>query len=147
MVVPQNVAHILAKEAFNALTKLLYAIHIPLIHLPLDAGTWLKRWNLLIHSEIPGDVGHQILDHRKSLHRKESDGLVERKSIQPCLASEPRPTIHFSRAGAALPGFTIPPHCQIGCLVRLNPVQRVKHHHSRDKRYSIVDGLSTLLVA
>src|SRR5580698_7539702 len=82
MVVTQNVAHILAKEAFNALAKFLYAINIPLVHLPLDASTRLKRWNLLIYSEIPGDVSNKILDHGKSLHRKESDGLVERKSIQ-----------------------------------------------------------------
>ena len=97
-VVTQDVADILAKEALNALAKLLYAIHIPLVHLPLDARARLEGRNLPIDFEVPGDVGDQILDHREGLHGEDGDGLIERKSVHACFASEPRPAIHLGRA-------------------------------------------------
>src|SRR5271154_606291 len=79
VVVTQDVANILAKETFNALAKFLHAIHVPLVHLPLDARPRLERRDLLIDSEVPGDVSNQILDHRKCLHREDGDGLIQRK--------------------------------------------------------------------
>src|SRR5260370_13384383 len=92
-VLAQNVADILAEKALNALAKFLHAVHIALVHLPLDAGTRLERRDLLIHSEIPGDVSHQILDDRECFHGKDGDGLIKWKRVHACLASEPRTAI------------------------------------------------------
>src|SRR5260370_14602667 len=49
-VVAQNVADILAEKALNALAKFLHAVHIALVHLPLDAGTRLERRDLSLYS-------------------------------------------------------------------------------------------------
>jgi hypothetical protein len=92
-VLAQNVADILAKEALDALAKFLNAIHIALVHLPRDAGPWLKRGNLLIDFEIPGDISDQILNHRESLHGKDGDGLIKRERVHARFACEPRPAI------------------------------------------------------
>jgi hypothetical protein len=92
-VVAQDVADILTKEAFNALTKLLHAIDVPLVHLPHDTSPWLERRDLPIDAEVPGNVSHQILDHWESLHGKDSDGLIKWKRVHACFAREPRPAI------------------------------------------------------
>src|ERR1700733_2131728 len=97
-VVAQDEADILAEEALNALAKLLYAIYVPLVHLPNGVRARLERRDLLIDSEIPGHVGDQVLYHRESLHRKDSDGLIERKSVHARLAGEPRPAVDLGRA-------------------------------------------------
>ena len=83
VVIAQDVADILAEEALDALAELLHAIDVALVHLPLDAGARLEGRDLLIHFEIPGDVGHQILDDRKCLHGKDGDGL-DREEARPC---------------------------------------------------------------
>ncbi len=75
-VITQDVADVLAKETLNALAKFLYAIHVSLVHLPFDVSSRTKRRNLLIDSEIPGDVSYQILDYREGLHGKDRDGLI-----------------------------------------------------------------------
>src|SRR5580704_16922518 len=98
VVVTQDVADILAKEALNAFAKLLHAIHVPLVHLPLDTRARLEWRNLLIDSEVPGDISHQILDHREGLHRKDGDGLIKRKSVHARLAGEPWSAINLGRA-------------------------------------------------
>src|SRR5271170_6316435 len=88
IVVAQDMADILAEEAFNALAKLLNTIHIPLIHLPLDAGTRTERWDFFIDSEVPGNVSNEIFDHRESFHREDCDGLIQGKRVHACFASE-----------------------------------------------------------
>src|SRR5579871_285357 len=147
IVITQNVADILAKETLNAFAKFLYAIHVALVHLPPNPGPRLKRWNLPINLEIPRNIRNQILDHRKRLHRKDVDGLIKRKRVHPSLASEPRTAVDLSRARATLSRLAIPPHSKIRSLMCLNPMQRIKHHHTRNERHTIVGRRSTILVA
>jgi hypothetical protein len=45
LVLAENMAHILAQEAFNAFTKLLHPIHILLVHFPVGAGAGGSRKN------------------------------------------------------------------------------------------------------
>src|ERR1700730_16945913 len=80
-VVTQDVADVLAKEALDALTKFLYAVDVRLVHLPLGVRARLKRRNLLIDSEVPGDVGDQVFDHGKGFHGKDGYGLIERERV------------------------------------------------------------------
>src|SRR5271170_1907926 len=145
--VSQDMADVLAKETLNAFAKFLYAIHIALVHFPLDSGARLERRNFLIYFEVPGDVGDQILDHREGLHGEDGDGFIKRKRVHTGLAGEPWPAIHLGRARTALSGLAVPAHGQVGCLVRLDRMQCIEHHHARDKRYTIVDGRSTFFVA
>ncbi len=70
VVIAQDVADVLAQEALDALAEFLHAVHVSLVHLPFDAGPGLERRDFLVHFVIPGDVGDQILDQRKSFHGK-----------------------------------------------------------------------------
>src|SRR5438270_4780796 len=97
-VVAQDVADVLAEEAFDALAKFRYAIDIALVHLPLGVRTRLEGRNFAIDLVVPGDVGDQVLDDREGLHGKNGDGLIERKRIHACFAGEPRPAIDLSGA-------------------------------------------------
>src|SRR5947207_5548371 len=57
VVIAQHVANVLAQEAFDAFTKLLYAIDLALIHLPFHVWLGCERRNLFVDAVIPGDVG------------------------------------------------------------------------------------------
>jgi len=46
-VIAEDVTHILAQEAFNALPKFLNPIHIFLVHFPIGAGAGLERRDFL----------------------------------------------------------------------------------------------------
>src|SRR5712691_4234735 len=110
IVIAQHVANVLAEEALDALAKLLHAIDLALIHLPVHVWLGCERRNLFVDAVIPGNVGDQILQHRKALHRLYRNRLIQRQSVQPSLASQARAAVDFRRARAALAGFAIPAH-------------------------------------
>src|SRR6266478_3594395 len=143
LVLAKNVAHILAQETFNALAKLLHPVHVLLEHFPVGAGSGFERRNFLVDAVIPGNIGDQIFDHGERLHRLNCDGLVEGKGIHTSLAGEPRSAVDLGRAGAALTGFAIPAHRQIGCLVGLDIVEGIQYHHARGNRDAVGGGLPT----
>src|SRR5437016_4071513 len=62
---PQHVAHVLAEEAFDALTEFLRALDLVLVHAPRSVcvvgRTRLKRGNALGDLVIPRHIGHEIL--------------------------------------------------------------------------------------
>src|SRR2546427_560330 len=144
LVVAEHMANVLAQEAFNTFAEFLYTIDIRLIHLPFHAFPRLEGWNLLVYFVIPGNVRHQVLDHRESFHGKDGDGLVLRKSIHASLAGEAGGGIHLPRAGAALPCFAVPAHSKIGSLMFLDIMQRIEHHHSSGDGHSVFCRLSSL---
>jgi hypothetical protein len=139
-------ADILAEKALNTLAKFLHAVHIALVHLPLDAGTRLEGRDLLIHSEVPGDVSHQILDDGECLHWKDGDGLIQWKRVHACLASEPWTAIDLGRTRAAFARLAIPANGEVWRLVRLDRMQRIEHDHPRNERYSILNGFASFPV-
>src|SRR6202007_1071903 len=102
-VVAKDVADVLAEEALDALIEFLHTLHVALVHLPLDAGPGLERRDFPVHFVVPGDVGNEILDQRKSFHGEDCDGLIERERIHARLASEPGPAIHLSGTRSAFP--------------------------------------------
>ena len=65
IVLAQNMANVLAQETLNALAELLHPVNIFLQHLPLCSRTRLESRNLLVHFVIPGNISHQVLDHRE----------------------------------------------------------------------------------
>ena len=70
--IAEHVADVLAQEALDALSELLHAIDVLLIHAVLAVGVArprLERADALVLPVVPGHVGDQILDHRKRLER------------------------------------------------------------------------------
>src|SRR6266478_2719052 len=82
LVIAQHMADVLAKEAFNALAKLLHAIDFVLIHLPFDVRPRGKWRDCFVDAVIPRDVGNKILEHREALHRLYRDRFVQRQSVE-----------------------------------------------------------------
>src|SRR6266550_1626000 len=101
-------ADILAKEAFDALTKLLHAINVLLIHFPLSVWTRRKRRDFAVYLVVPGDIGYEVFDHRKRFHRPDSNGLVQRQRVHARLASQTRAAIYLRRTRATFSGFAVP---------------------------------------
>src|SRR5207302_10744392 len=131
VVLAQYVANVLAETTFDALAELLDAVHVSLVDFPFGVRPRLEGENPLVDAEIPGDVGDQILDERKRLHRQDGDGLVQGQGVHARLASEPRTSVYFSRARTALSCFAVPAHCQVGSEVALDVVQRIQNDHAR----------------
>src|SRR5712692_10164834 len=96
-VIAQHVANVLAEKTLDALAKLLHAIDLALIHLPFHVWLGRERRNLFVDAVIPGNVGDQILQHRKTLHRLYRDWLVKRQSFQPGFASQAWTAVDFRR--------------------------------------------------
>ena len=66
VVVAQDVAHVLAQEALDALAELLHAVGVLLLHPPGAVGVVrlprLERLDLLLHLVVPRHVGDEVLD-------------------------------------------------------------------------------------
>src|SRR5713226_8234329 len=70
-----------------------HPVHIFLVHFPLGASAGLEGRNFLVNAVIPGNVGDQVFDHGKRLHRLNRDGLVKGECVHASLACETRPAI------------------------------------------------------
>src|SRR6202035_4039173 len=134
VMISQNVANVLAKETFDTLAKFLDPIDVRLGHPPSPVrrvgGTRLEWLDLFLYSEIPRDVGHQIANARKRLHRFDGHRLVKRDGVQSGHAHQLRNAVDLCRTGTALARFAIPSAGQVIGLLGLNVVHRVEHHHS-----------------
>src|SRR5678815_448324 len=130
----QDVADILAEEAFDALAEFLHAIDVRLRHAPRAVRrirrTRLERFYFLLHPEIPRDIGDEILHARECFHRLDRHRFLERQLIEPRHAHQPRHPIHLRRTRPALTRFAIPPAREIGRLLRLDLMHRVEHDHA-----------------
>ena len=135
LMLAQDVADILTQEALDALPELLHPIHVGLIHPPGPIRSVgrarLERLDPRLDPEVPGDVGHEILDRRERAHRLDGDRLVERQLVEPGHAHEPRVPVHLGGARSALAGLAVPADGQVVGLLRLDLVNRVQHDHAR----------------
>jgi hypothetical protein len=146
-VVPQDVADVLAEEAFDALAKFLDPIDVRLTHAP---GTVRRvgracreRRDRFFHLKIPRDVSDEILDERKRAHRLDCDRLVGGQRTQPRHTHQLRAAVDLRRAGAALPGLAVPSHGEIRSLCRLYLVDGVEHDHAGNQRHGVIAKTST----
>ena len=62
VVLAKYMADVLAQETFNALAKLLNAINVFLVHLPIHSGAWMEGGDFLVDLVIPRNVCHQVLN-------------------------------------------------------------------------------------
>src|SRR5262249_45178225 len=133
VVVPDDVADVLAEEALDALPELLPAVDV-LLHHSVGAirlrGSGLEGRDPAGHREVEGDVGHQVLDDGEGPKRRHADRGVGREEVHPRHAGEPRLAVHLGAAGPAFPGLAVPPDGQVPGLGGLDPVEDVEHDHA-----------------
>ena len=83
LVIPKDVTHVLAEETLDALAEFLHALDVHLLHAPGAVRrvglARLEGLDLLLHTEVPGDVGDEVSDRREGVHRLDRDRLLERQ--------------------------------------------------------------------
>src|SRR5439155_721054 len=83
-----------AGEVFDALAELLQVLDVPLRHPPGAVGSVggavAEPLDLLLHLEVPGDVGHQVAVLRKRPQRLDDDRLLGRQIAQTGHADQAR---------------------------------------------------------
>src|SRR5215467_11138127 len=130
-VVADDVAHVLAQEALDALAELLRPLHVGLLHpelAGLHRGIGGERRDLERLGVVERHVRDQVPDHREGAHRGERDGLARLEGGHPRHAREARPPVDLHRAGPALAGLAVPADRQVAGLGRLEAVQDVQHN-------------------
>src|SRR5438067_1198282 len=147
----QNMADILAKEALDAFAEFLNAVGVLLGHAPSPVRrvgrARSKFGDVFFHAVIPRHIGDQISDVGKGLHRLDGYGLFQRKRVQARHAHELGHSVNFSGARPALAGLAVPSHGEIVGLLGLNPVDGIEHHHSGRHFGGIVLKLSSAFFA
>src|SRR5438094_2427295 len=101
LVVADDVAHVLAEEAFDALVKFLHALDVFLVHPALAVRILrlrLERRDGLRLLIVERDVGHEVLDHREALHRRHGDLLARCELVHARHAHELGVAVHLGAA-------------------------------------------------
>src|SRR5262249_42552131 len=133
LVLAEHVADVLAKEALDALAEFLDPIHFLLAHSPRAVRcirlARFERWNHLVDLVVPGDIGHQIFDDGKRLHRLNCNRRLDRDRVHAGHAHKPWLAVDFGRAGAALAGLAVPTAGEIASLGGLYLVYAIQHYH------------------
>jgi hypothetical protein len=125
VVFAKNVTNVLAEKTFDALAKLLNAVHIQLRDFPFHSLTRFERRDFPVDTVVPGNVGDKVFNAREGLHGQDHNGLVLREIVHARLAGEARTAVDFGGARAALPCFAIPANGEIRSEVTLNVMERV----------------------
>src|SRR5947209_2102684 len=126
LVLAEHVADVLAEIALDALAELLHTLDVGLGHAPGAVGgvgrPGLELLDPLLDLEVPRDVGDQVPDLRKRLHRRDRDRSLERQVAEPRHAHQAGKSVDLRRARAALARLAVPAHRQIVGLLRLDAV-------------------------
>src|ERR1700761_4494938 len=129
VVLAQDVTHILTEKTLDALAKFLHPLDVGLLHAPCAVWqVWRPGPKFLdrhLRPVVPRDIGHEIADYRKGVHRLEDDRHIEIEIAEPSHAHELRHAIDFRRARAALAGLAVPSDCKIGRVLRLDAMHGV----------------------
>ena len=88
--VTQDVTHVLAQEALDALAKLGDAVDVVLADQPFRVRRRGERRDPFVHLVVPRDVGDEVADERKRLERIDQDRLILRQVVEPGLAHQAR---------------------------------------------------------
>src|SRR5439155_26604108 len=122
------------EKTFDALAEFLHSVHVRLRHPPRAVGrvgrTGLEGPDLFLHPEIPGDVGDEVPDVRKGLHRLDGHRLVEGQVAQPGHAHQARQSVDLGGAGTAFAGLAVPAAGEVIGLAGLDAVHGVEHDHA-----------------
>ena len=73
VVVAQDMAYVLTEETLNALSKLLHAFDVLLLHVPAAVSvvrfSRFEWFDFLLDPEVPRDVGDKVFQDRERAHR------------------------------------------------------------------------------
>jgi hypothetical protein len=134
LVVAQDVAHVLADEALDALAELLHPLDVLLLHAPGAVGgvglAGLELLDGLLDRVVPGHVGDEILDEREGLHGLDGHRLLDGQLVEAGHAHQLGHAVDLGRAGAALAGLAVPAAGEIVGRLRLDLVDGVEDHHA-----------------
>jgi len=134
IMIPKNVADILAEVTLDAFAKFLHAVDVFLLHSPgAILGIGSPRFEFLdtfLDLLIPRNVRYQIFDRRKGSHWLYRHGLVERDRIKARHTHQLRHTVDLGGAGTALPCFAIPTARKVTRLFTLNLKHGIEHDHT-----------------
>src|SRR5258706_410801 len=125
-----NPTNSLAEKAFDALAKLLDAIHIQLRGFPFHSPAGLEGRDFAVDTIVPRNVGDKVFNAREGFHWKDGDGLVLGEIIHARLAGKARAAVNFRRTRAEFPGFAVPTKAKIGVAWSLNVMERVDNNHA-----------------
>src|SRR5260370_29646163 len=129
VVFAKNMTNVLAEKAFDALAKLLDAIHIQLRGFPFHSPAGLEGRDFAVDTIVPRNVGDKVFNAREGFHWKDGDGLVLAEIIHARLAGKARGAVDFRGARAALPCFAIPSNVGFGGELSLSVVATVRMNH------------------
>ncbi len=140
LVVTDDVASVLAQEALDALVEFLDPVDVLLEH-PARAigllGLRLERRDLLGLLVVVRDVGDEVLDDREGLHRRDRDLRAGLEGVHPGHAHQARLAVDLGAARAALAGFAVPAHGEVGRTQRLDLVDDVEDDHPLVGRHGV----------
>ena len=88
---------------------------------------WLDAFVLLV---VPGNVCHQVLDHRKSLYRTHGNKFIGTELIDASHATEARATIDLHAAGTTFARLAIPANSKVAGMLGLYQVDGIEDHHA-----------------
>src|SRR6266542_4191422 len=142
LVIAQHVANIRTQKTFDTFAKLLHAIDVALIHFPRDIRARAEWLNPSVDFVVPGYVSYQISDDRKTLHRLNCNGFIQRQSIQASLACQAGMAIDLCRTRTAPARFAVPPDSKVRRQMSLNVVERIEHNHACRDRYLVLNQLT-----
>src|SRR5437867_2640017 len=133
LVIADDVTHVLAQEALDALVELLDAIDV-LLHHPIRSVGLRRldpqRRHLLGLDVVVRDVGDEVADRRKAADRRHRDRLALGEEVHARHAHQPRLAVDLRAARAALARLAVPAHGEIGGLGRLDAMNDVEHDHA-----------------
>src|SRR6266704_1016656 len=147
VVFAKNVAYVLTQKTFDALAKLLHAVHVELRDFPFDSRPRFERRNFPVDTVIPRNVGDKVFDARKGFHRKDGNGLVHREIIHAGLAGHAGTAVNFRGARAALPCFAIPANGEVRGEMALDVVESIQDDHAGSDGHAVVHRLPALRIA
>jgi len=147
VVLAKNVTNVLAEKAFDALAKLLDAVHIQLRDFPFHSLTGLEGRDFAVDTIVPGNVGDKVFNAGEGPHWQDGDRLVLREIIHARFAGQAGPPVDFGGTRPALPCFAIPANGEIGSEVALDVVKRIEDNHARSDWDSIVNRLPSVRIA
>src|SRR5215510_5422183 len=131
--ITDDVAHVLAEEALDALAELLAPLHVFLLHPSRPVrllGPRLEGRHLLGPVEIEGDVGGEVAIQRKGLDGRHRYLLARIEGVHPGHAHEARLAVDLRAARAALARLAVPAAGEIPRLRRLDGVDHVEDDHA-----------------
>ncbi len=134
LVVAENVAHVLAQKALDALPELLNAVGIGLRHAPGSVGRVRRPRSEFpdpfLGAEIRRHVRHQILQERKRPHWLDRDRLGQIELAQAGHAHEAWHSVDLSRARSTLPCLAVPAHREIARALSLDLMDGIENDHA-----------------